>query len=90
MADPPQFASPACSLREVDDAYAGYWTEEEIAAFLTELGAAESAAIERLRAALPHIRDDRLHATLRGVLEAHQWTLAACEALGARSAGDRE
>ena len=43
--DPDQgFASPACSLSEVEAAYAGYWTADEVRAFLARLVATDAAA----------------------------------------------
>jgi hypothetical protein len=41
--DPPETASPACSAHEADDAYMGYATKTEVAAFLNELLEAERA-----------------------------------------------
>ncbi|HUN51132.1 MAG TPA: DUF6306 domain-containing protein [Candidatus Sulfotelmatobacter sp.] len=40
---PPSYSSPACAMREADDAYMGYVAEEELAAFLNELLEAERA-----------------------------------------------
>jgi len=61
-------ASPACSASEAGDVYMGFAGSDEIAGFLAELAAAEAAGRpldrERLRAMLPRIRDDRLHAAL--------------------------
>ena len=60
-------ASPACSASEASDAYMGFAGTDEIAAFLAELAAAEQDGrdmAERIRAMLPRIRDDRLHAAL--------------------------
>lgn len=54
-------ASPACSAHEADDAYMGYATRAEIAAFLAGLDAAGAEAIQRM---LPRIRDDVLHKEL--------------------------
>src|SRR5690606_28131681 len=96
------YSSPACSLAEVEDAYAGYMTRAEVLALLNELtgraelapedravlaghiralggdpgGAGSTGAPdgphleERIRSALPKIRDDRLHADLRRMAEA--------------------
>ena len=41
--DQPEPASPACLAHEADDAYMGYATKEELAAFLNELLEAERA-----------------------------------------------
>ena len=38
MSHPREFASPVCSDNEADDAYMGFATRAEIAAFLKELG----------------------------------------------------
>lgn len=70
-ADP--LASPACSASEASDTYMGFAGTDEIAAFLAELAAAEQAGRDmskRLRAMLPRIRDDRLHAALAARLAA--------------------
>ena len=72
MTDPEKdrdsLASPACSASEAGDVYMGFAGTEEIAAFLAELAAADQAGRavdpDRLRAMLPRIRDDRLHAAL--------------------------
>lgn len=71
MTDPDKetdpLASPACSASEANDVYMGFAGPDEIAAFLAELDAAERAGRpvdERLRAMLPRIRDDALHAAL--------------------------
>ncbi len=77
MTDPEKeaepLASPACSASEASDTYMGFAGTEEIAAFLAELAVAEQAGqdmSERLRAMLPRIRDDRLHAALSARLAA--------------------
>ncbi len=60
------FASPACSMHEVDPAYFGYLSAAEVEALekgLSSLSRAEAAA--RLRKALPRIADDTLHARLK-------------------------
>ena len=75
------YASPACLLGEVADAYAGYWTAEEGSEFLGALLAREAATAELLRGALPRIRDDALHAALKAMLEAHERSEAACATL---------
>ncbi len=41
--DKPQFSSPACAMDEAGDAYMGYATPAELAAFLNELLEAERA-----------------------------------------------
>jgi hypothetical protein len=71
MSDPKEFASPACSANEADDAYMGFATRTEIAAFLKELEAAERDGrphAEMLRRMLPKIRDDALHRDLSAKL----------------------
>ena len=65
--EPDPLASPACSASEASDVYMGFAGPAEIAAFLAELAAAEAAGQpvgDRLRAMLPRVRDDRLHALL--------------------------
>jgi hypothetical protein len=59
MTDEP--ASPACLAHEADDAYMGFATKAEIAAFLAGLATADADAIRKM---LPRIRDDVLHAEL--------------------------
>ena len=71
MTKPQELASPACSAQEADDAYMGFASRAEIAAFLKEVGAAEKAGrphAELLRRMLPRIRDDALHAELSAKL----------------------
>jgi hypothetical protein len=51
-------ASPACLAHEASDAYMGFATAVEIAAFLARLPAASADDIRRM---LPRIRDDALH-----------------------------
>lgn len=62
--DAGEFASPACSLREADDAWAGYATRDEVLALLDMLLEAERAgAIVAARSAaeaLPGARADLL------------------------------
>jgi hypothetical protein len=73
MTDPKEPASPACSAHEADDAYMGFASRAEIAAFLKELEAAERAGrphAEMLRRMLPRVRDDELHRQLRAKLKA--------------------
>ena len=67
MTNPKPLASPACSAHEADDAYMGFASRAEIAAFLKELEAAEQAGrptAEMLRRMLPRVRDDALHREL--------------------------
>jgi hypothetical protein len=68
-------ASPACSAHDADDAYMGFASRAEIAAFLKELAAAEQAGrqhAELLRRMLPRVRDDSLHAELKAKLAAQE------------------
>ena len=64
-------ASPACLAHEADDAYMGFATKAEIAAFLKDLEAADAEAIRKM---LPRIRDDVLHGQLSARLAAIQST----------------
>jgi hypothetical protein len=67
MNDVREFASPACSANEADDAYMGFASPSEIIAFLKALGEAELAGrphAEMLRRMLPKVRDDALHREL--------------------------
>jgi hypothetical protein len=75
MTDPKQFASPACSANEADEAYMGFASRAEIAAFLKELADAEGAGrpqAEMLRRMLPRVRDDALHRELKAKLSAQE------------------
>ena len=72
MSDPKEFASPVCSANEADDAYMGFASRAEIAAFLKELEAAERTGrphAELLRRMLPKVRDDTLHRELSAKLK---------------------
>ena len=63
--EPKEPASPACLAHEADDAYMGFATRAEIAAFLKTLEAADADAIRKI---LPRIRDDVLHKELKARL----------------------
>ena len=54
-------SSPACLAHEADDAYMGFATREEVAAFLAGLGTADADSIRKM---LPRIRDHVLHTEL--------------------------
>lgn len=60
-------ASPACSAHEADDAYMGYATKAEIAAFLKEF---ETADTDSIRKMLPRMRNDLLYEQLSARLRA--------------------
>lgn len=75
MSKPREPASPACSAHEADDAYMGFASRAEIAAFLKELAAAERTGrphAEMLRKMLPRVRDDTLHRELSAKLRAQE------------------
>ena len=75
MSDPKEFASPACSANEAEEAYMGFASRSEIAAFLEELAAAEDAGrphAEMLRRMLPKVRDDALHRELMAKLSTQE------------------
>jgi hypothetical protein len=75
MSDPKEFASPACSANEADDAYMGFASRAEISAFLKKLEAAECDGrphAEMLRRMLPKVRDDALHRELSVKLRAQE------------------
>jgi len=77
-------ASPACLAHEAGDAYMGFATPDEIAAFLNEFLEAERVCAAKLRAMLPKVRDDALHRDLAEMLHAHETNIArAVAALGA-------
>jgi hypothetical protein len=68
-------SSPACLAHEADDAYMGFATKVEIAAFLKALAEAEQAGrphAELLRKMLPRVRDDALHRELSSKLKAQE------------------
>ena len=71
MNEPKESSSPACLAHEADDAYMGFATRAEIAAFLTELDRLDAEAMRKM---LPRIRDDALHREI-------SLRLAALEAL---------
>jgi hypothetical protein len=75
MTDPKETASPACSAHEADDAYMGFASRTEIAAFLKELAMAEEAGrphAEMLRKMLPRVRDDVLYRELKAKLQTQE------------------
>jgi hypothetical protein len=75
MSDPKEFASPACSANEADEAYMGFASRSEIVAFLNELAAAEDAGrphAEMLRRMLPKVRDNALHRELQAKLRVQE------------------
>ena len=59
--EPEEPSSPACLAHEADDAYMGFATREEVAAFLAGLDKADAESIRKM---LPRIRDDVLHKEL--------------------------
>jgi hypothetical protein len=65
--EPEEPSSPACLAHEADDAYMGFATKAEIAAFLAGLETADADAIRKM---LPRIRDDILHSELSARLRA--------------------
>ena len=75
MSETKETASPACSAHEADDAYMGFASRLEIAAFLKELEAAERTGqrhAEMPRKMLPRIRNDHLHRELTTKLRAQE------------------
>jgi hypothetical protein len=72
---PKEPSSPACLAHEADEAYMGFATNAEIAAFLNALAKAENAGrphAEMLRKMLPKVRDDVLHRELSAKLKAQE------------------
>jgi hypothetical protein len=65
--EPAEPNSPACLAHGADDAYMGFATKAEIAAFLAGLETADADAIRKM---LPRIRDDILHKELSDRLAA--------------------
>lgn len=59
--EPEEPSSPACLAHEADDAYMGFATREEVAAFLAGLDTADADSIRKM---LPRIRDHVLHKEL--------------------------
>ncbi|HUC62915.1 MAG TPA: hypothetical protein VMF53_13260 [Alphaproteobacteria bacterium] len=79
-------ASPVCYAGEMDAAYGGFLTDAELVALLAELRetarVGDRAAIAaKLARALPRVRDDRIHAALKAMLDAREARLAAWDAL---------
>lgn len=75
MTDTRKPASPACSAHEADDAYMGFASRDDLAAFLKELAAAEEAGrphAEMLRKMLPRVRDDAVYRALKAKLQAQE------------------
>ena len=73
--EPKEPSSPACLAHEADDAYMGFATKAETAAFLKALAEAENAGrphAEMLRKMLPRVRDDGLHRELSAKLVAQE------------------
>jgi hypothetical protein len=61
MNEPKESSSPACLAHEADDAYMGFATKAEIAAFLKDI---DRMGADSIRKMLPRIRDDVLHSEL--------------------------
>jgi len=74
-------SSPVCHAGDADAAYMGFADRAELAAFLGELRDAERSIVDRLRAILPRIRDDALHADVAEMLRVHEADVARAEAL---------
>ena len=79
-------ASPVCYAGEMDAAYGGFLTDAELVALLAELRetarVGDRAAIAaKLEGTLPRVRDDRIHAVLKAMLDAHDARLATWDAL---------
>ena len=73
--EPKESSSPACLAHEADDAYMGFASTAEIAAFLKALAEAENSGRPHagmLREMLPKLRDDVLHRELSAKLEAQE------------------
>lgn len=66
-------SSPACNAHRADDAYMGYASPAEIAAFLTALDTADAGTIRKM---LPRIRDDALHREVAARLQAYEGSAA--------------
>lgn len=48
---------------------------------LSFLNRGQASVVRTLQAALPRVKDDRIHAALRGMLGTHETNIARCEAL---------
>ena len=75
--EPKEPNSPACLAHEADDAYMGFASKTEVAAFLRELAEAERDGrrhAEMLRRMLPKVRDEVLHRELSAKLKAQEAT----------------
>jgi hypothetical protein len=64
---PKEPSSPACLAHEADDAYMGFASRAEIAAFMKGIAGADAEAIRKM---LPRIRDDVLYRELADRLQA--------------------
>jgi len=69
---PDEASSLVCYANEGDAAYMGFFGGEELSAFLEDLAASEDAIVEKIRLALPRIRDNTLHARLSEILAAKE------------------
>jgi hypothetical protein len=75
--EPEEPNSPVCLAHEADDAYMGFASQSEVAAFLLELAEAERKHLpsaEMLRKMLPKVRDEVLHHELNAKLRAQEAT----------------
>ena len=69
--EPKEPSSPACLAHEADDAYMGFATKAEIAAFLKALAEAENAGRPHAEM-LPRVRDDGFYRELSAKLAAQE------------------
>ena len=74
-------ASKTCYAEEAEAAYMGFASREEIAAFLGALLESGQGIEEKLRAMLPKIRDDSLHAKCAALVLAMEEINARFEAV---------
>jgi hypothetical protein len=65
----------------VGDFYDMAMAIEGFAARLAFLNRGQSWVVRKLQGALPRIKDDRIHAALKGMLGAHETNIARCAAL---------
>ena len=76
-----ELSSPACSMREADDAYMGYAGKDEIVALLDELLETERAMVRKLSGMLPRVRNDALREKLNDTKRSHEGNIALVDGL---------
>lgn len=73
---------------KVGDFYEKATAIEDVAARLAFVNRGQAWVVRKLAEALPKVRDDRLHASLKEMLEAHEHNIALAEGALARRRGE--